>query len=183
MSGAFSTSCDLVDVTGDEEKWVASFRVPGSRPEVQECGTKVEADTWLARRTRAFLGERVVMDAPDGDGVVVAPHHEDRVVFTAPALAVRVREASPMFSRPQAAAQVAERIYYAMRLLDEAAGLLTDLDFAGDMAPMVRAAKGRIVTLVERSACEVLEQWPPVSDTPSGQHPRYLTVVPDGGVA
>jgi len=182
MSGSFSVACDIVEVLGAEDLWQATFTTDNGNT-YQAFDTKPKAQAWLATMTRAFLGERVILDAPDGDGVVVPPHHEDRVVFTAPALAVRVREASPMFSRPQAAAQVAERIYYATRLLGEAAGLLTDLDFAGDLAPMVWAAKGRLVTLAERSACEVLEQWSVASDNANGHHARHLVAVPDGGVA
>jgi|GEM_PF-3575531 len=183
MSGAFSAECQIIDTFGRETKWSATFTVVGGERVTVTRATKQAAQEWLASMTRAFLGERVLLDAPDGDGVVVSPHHEDRVVFMAPAVAVRVREASPMFSKPQTAAQVAERIHYATRLLDEAAGLLTDLDFAGDLAPMVWAAKGRLVTLAERSACEVLEQWPPVSDRAGTHAPRHLVAVPHGGVA
>lgn len=182
MSGSFSAVCKIVDMPGPEAKWQATFTT-GRRRAVKMCDTKVEADKWLERQTSAFLGERVVLDAPDGDGVVVSPHHEDRVVFTAPAVAVRVRESSPMFARPQEAAQVAERIHYALRLLDEAAGMLTDADVAGDLARMVWAAKGSVVTLMEYSACEVFEQWPVRNVDETAHHARHLSAVPDGGVA
>lgn len=181
MSGTFSATCDILDVPGGEAKWSASFGA-GGVVSVKVCDTKLEGEQWLAAQTRAFLGARVVFDAPDGDGVVVAPHHEDRVVFTAPALAVRVREASPMASRPQIAAQVAERIYYAMRLLDEAEQVLADAHLGGDFAPMVWKAQRSVATVVEYSACEVFEQWPIAGVEPE-YHERHLSVVPDGGVA
>lgn len=185
MSGSFTTGCDIVDIPGGEAKWAATFGTTDGGVVVNMCDTKAEAVEWLERKTRAFLGERVVLEAPDGDGVVVSPHHEDRVVFTAPAVAVRVRESSPMFSSPQIAAQAVERIHYALRLLDEAAGVLTDADFPGDLARMVWAAKGRVVTLMEHSACEVFEQWPVrnVDESPVLHLERHLSVVPDGGAA
>lgn len=182
MSDSFTTSLDLVDMPGGEAQWEATFKTAGAPLKSQRFAVAVDAEAWLERVTLEFLAERVVLDAPDGDGVVVAPHHAQRVVFTAPAVAVRVREASPMFSRPQEAAQVAERIYYATRLLDEAAEILTAGDFAGDFKSTVGITEGRLSSLMWWSACEVLEQYP-VHQVGEPAATRRLAVVRDGGVA
>ncbi len=151
MSEAFRTAVIIKDVPGGEAVWEATFAADNSL-EVVETSTRAEADEWIVQKTRAWFDERTVMPSPDGDGVVVAPPASTTFSMSVPALAVRVRDASPLVKAPHVAAQVTERVHYAQSLLEEAFELLagaqvSDLQGLATRALIpVRALRGHLAT-------------------------------------
>jgi len=159
---------------GDDDagKWLA----------VEYFRTHVDAATWLATEVERIATQRQVLDAPDHDGVVCMPYAFGRTVTAMPALAVRVRDASPLRGAPQVAAQVAERVMHARTLIEEAASLTegavgTHKPATSDWARLARSTARSVEMLQFYLACEVYAEAEPqpVAITPT----RRLAAVPD----
>lgn len=185
VAGEFAHSVILTErPEWAEARWVAKFTAEGVR-EIADFATRPPADAWVDRQVRKFLGGRTVIPAPDGDGVVVLPHtlgahaRGGRL-----AVAVRVREASPLVGDLDVAADVVERIVAAERMLRDVAEMTSDAGLT-DFARLAYAAAGMVVTLREWSACEALEETlVHLHDAPGAVEPtRHLALVPPTGGA
>ncbi|MCB2412387.1 hypothetical protein LGT39_05930 [Demequina sp. TTPB684] len=134
------------------------------------------AQTWLTDQIDRIQASHHFFQAPDHDGVVVMPNSFARTVEAIPALAVRVREASPMAASPALAAQVTERVRRARELLADAAEMASGVDGAAEWATMCGRAVGRIDDVFTFLGCDVYSVGPVEPVTPGERH---LEPVPD----
>lgn len=178
MSEAFRTGVIIKDVPGGEAVWQATFATDDAK-RVVERPTRESAFAWLDAMVRAWFDDRSLIPAPDGDGVVVTPPLGADLGRGRPALAVRVRDVSPLTHAPHVAAQVTERVHHARSLLEESLELLI-AEGVTVLPALTQRSLDRVATLREHLATDVYAVGPvePVTDPERG-----LRVVPDVDMA